>query len=171
MVRRQHQMWLPLWSSRSLRKNCSALKRKVQSLIRERKLKFEESDGPVGVEYSSGTKAKMTRQEKGAPREAVSKKAAMPEERVPITKTGRSETDCSLTTEGSKERSCKPNERQEKNTFQGSTQGLKRMPVKRNECEEQNLQTLKRRRILKGNEAWDGQIANVKNENTGISIC
>ena len=132
--------------------NCSALKCKVQSLIRERKLKFEESDGSVGVEYSSGTKAKMTRQEKGAPREAVFKKAAMPEERVPITKTGRSEAGCSLSTKGLI-RSCKPNERQEKNTFQGSTQGRERMFVKRNECEEHNSRTSKRRRILRGNKA------------------
>ena len=62
--------------------DCSALKRRVQSLIREGKLKFEELDGPVGVEYPSGTKAKITRQEKEAPREAVSKKAAMPKEKI-----------------------------------------------------------------------------------------
>ena len=83
--------------------DCSALKRRVQSLIREGKLKFEELDRPARVEYSSGTKAKMTRQEKEAPREAVFKKAAMPKEKTPITKTGRSEAGCSLTTEKSKE--------------------------------------------------------------------
>ena len=90
----------------------------------------------------------MTRQEKGAPKEAVSKKAVMPKEKAPITKIG-----CSLTTEGSKERPCEPSERQEKNTFQGSTQGLERMFVKQNECEEHNSQTSKRSRILRGNEA------------------
>ena len=133
--------------------NYSALKRKVRSLIRKEKLKFEKSDGPSEVECPYGTKAKMTRQEKEAPREAVFKKAAMPKEKVPITKIGRSEASYSLTTEGSKERSCEPNERQEKNTFQGSTQGLERMSVKRNECEEHNSRTSKRRRILRGNEA------------------
>ena len=121
-------------------------------------MKFEESDGPFGVEYPYGTKAKMRRQEKEAPRKAISKKAAIPREKVPITKTGRSEAGCSLTTKGSKERSCEPNERQEKNTFQGSTQGLERMSVKRNECvstliEEHNSRTFKRRRILGDNEA------------------
>ena len=83
--------------------NCSALNRKVQSLIREGKLKFEESDGPAGVEYLFGTKTKMTRQEKEILREAISKEATMPKEKVPITKTGKSEAGCSLTTEGSKE--------------------------------------------------------------------
>ena len=82
----------------------------------------------------------------------------MPKEKVPITKTGRSGAGCSLATKGSKERSCKPNEEQKKNTLQGSTQGLERMSDKRNEyvttlVEEHDSQTLKRRRILGGNKA------------------
>ena len=80
-------------------------------------MKFEESDGPVGVKYPSGTKAKMTRQEKEAPREVISKKVSMPKEKVPITKTGRSGAGSSLATKGSKERSCEPNGEQEKNTL------------------------------------------------------
>ena len=44
--------------------DCSALKRRVQSLIREGKLKFEESDRPAEVEYPSRAKVKMSKQEK-----------------------------------------------------------------------------------------------------------
>ena len=50
--------------------NCSSLKREVQSLIKDGKLKFEESDGPIGVEDPSRAKTKMRRQEKEAPMEA-----------------------------------------------------------------------------------------------------
>ena len=99
-------------------------------MIEEGKLKFEKSDGPAEVEYPSRAKAKMKRQEKEAPREVVSKKATMPNEKVPITKTGRSGAGCPLATKGSKKRSCEPNGEQEKNTFQGSTQGLERMSDK-----------------------------------------
>ena len=42
-------------------KNCSALKSKVQSLIKDGKLKFEESDVPVGVEDPSKAKTEMGR--------------------------------------------------------------------------------------------------------------
>ena len=100
----------------------------------------------------------MKRQEKEAPREVVSKKATMPNEKVPITKTGRSGAGYSLATKRSKERSCASNEEQEKNTLWDSAQGLERMSVKRNECvstliEEHNSRTFKRRRILGENEA------------------
>ena len=44
--------------------DCSALKRRVQSLIKEGKLKFEESDRPAEVEYPSREKAKMSKREK-----------------------------------------------------------------------------------------------------------
>ena len=44
--------------------DCSALKRRVQSLIREGKLKFEESDRPAEVEYPSRAKAKMQNERK-----------------------------------------------------------------------------------------------------------
>ena len=45
-------------------KNCIALKHKVQDLIDDGKLKFKESNGPVGVEDLFEVKAKMIRQEK-----------------------------------------------------------------------------------------------------------
>ena len=86
-------------------------------MIEEGKLKFEKSDEPAEVKYPSRAKAKMTRREKEAPREAVSKKATMPKEKVPITKIGRSGAGCSLATKGSKERSYELNGEQEKNTL------------------------------------------------------
>ena len=86
-------------------------------MIEEGKLKFEKSDGPAKVEYLSKAKAKMTRQEKDVPREAISKKATMPKEKVPITKIGRSGAGCSLATKRSKEHSCEPNREQERNTL------------------------------------------------------
>ena len=46
-------------------------------MIQNGKLKFEKSNGPAEVKYPSRAKAKMTIQEKEAPREAVSKKAKM----------------------------------------------------------------------------------------------
>ena len=101
--------------------DCTIFKNKVWNLIEEGKLKFEKSDEPAEVEYPSRAKAKMTRREKEALREAISKKATMPKEKVPITKTGRSGAGCSLATEGSKEWSCEPDEEQEKNTLQDST--------------------------------------------------
>ena len=68
-------------------------------MIEKGKLKFKKSDGPAEVEYPSRAKAKMTRQEKEAPREAISKKAAIPKEKVPITKTGKSGAGYLLATE------------------------------------------------------------------------
>ena len=67
------------------------------------KLKFEKSDEPAEVKYPSRAKAKMTRREKEAPREAIPKKAAMPKEKVPIAKVQKNEASSSPTTEGSKE--------------------------------------------------------------------
>ena len=91
-------------------KNCSALKRKVQSLIREGKLKFEESDGLAKVEYPSRTNVEMLKQEEETPKKANSEKTTMPKEKVPIAKAGSSST-----TERSKEQSCEPNtEKEEK---------------------------------------------------------
>ena len=43
------------------KENCNTLKRKVQSLIKDGKLKFEESDVPVGVEDPSKAKTEMGR--------------------------------------------------------------------------------------------------------------
>ena len=89
--------------------------------MKKGELKFEKSDEPAKVKCLSRAEAKMTRREKEAPRKAVSKKATMPKEKVPITKTGRSGASYSLATKGSKERSCEPNGEQKKNTLQGST--------------------------------------------------
>ena len=65
-------------------KNCITLKHKVQDLINNRKLTFEELNGPAEVEDLSRTKVEMARQEKETPREASPEKAAMPKEKVPI---------------------------------------------------------------------------------------
>ena len=118
---RPHRSPFPKWYDVNIRcdyhfgvpchsiEDCTIFKNKVKNLIEEGKLKFEKSDGPTKVEYPSRAKAKMTRQEKEAPREAVFKKATMPKEKVPITKIGRSGAGCSLATKGSKKRSCEPN--------------------------------------------------------------
>ena len=58
-------------------KNCIALKHKIQDLINLGKVKFEESDGPVGVEDLFEAKVEMIRQEEKAPREAGSRKATI----------------------------------------------------------------------------------------------
>ena len=100
----------------------------------------------------------MPRHEKEVPRGARLGKAAIPKEKVPIAKVRKNETGFSLTTEGSKERSCKPNREEEKKALQDLAQGLERIFVEQNECvttfiEEHNSRTLKRRRILGDNEA------------------
>ena len=82
---------------------CSSLKREVQSLIKEGKLKFKESDGPVGVEDPSKAKTEMRRPEKEAPREASFGKATMPKDKVPVAKIKKkSEAGYSITTKGLK---------------------------------------------------------------------
>ena len=53
-------------------KNCTALKHEVHSLIKDGKLKFAESNGPVRVEDLFEAKAEMISQEEKAPREAGS---------------------------------------------------------------------------------------------------
>ena len=90
-------------------KNYTALKQKVRDLINDGKLKFEELDGPVGVEDLFEAKAEMIRQEEKAPREAGSRKAAIRRDEVSISKVGRGETEGSSTTESSKERLCELN--------------------------------------------------------------
>ena len=90
-------------------KNCTALNHKVQDLINDGKLKFEESDGPVEVEDLFETKAKMIRQEEKAPREVGSRKAAIQRDEVSVSKVERGEAEGSSTTERSKERLCKLN--------------------------------------------------------------
>ena len=69
-----------------LTKNCSSLKHKVQSLIKDGKLKFEESDGPVGAKDPSRAKTEMKGQEKETIKEASSRKATMPRDKVPVAK-------------------------------------------------------------------------------------
>ena len=66
--------------------NYSSLKHEVQSLIKEGKLKFEESDGPVGVEDPSWAKIELRRKKKVAPRKASSRKATMLRDKVPVAK-------------------------------------------------------------------------------------
>ena len=58
-------------------------------MIKEGKLKFKESDEPVGIEDPSRAKTKMKRQEKKALREASSGKATMPWDKVPVAKIKR----------------------------------------------------------------------------------
>ena len=84
-------------------KNCIALKREVQGLIKDGKLKFEESDEPIGVEDLFEAKAKMIRQKGKAPKEEGSRKAAIQRDEVSISKVGRSKAKGLSTTERSKE--------------------------------------------------------------------
>ena len=60
-------------------------------MIKDGKLKFEESERPVGVEDPSRAKTKMRKQEKEAPREASSGKATIPRDKVPVVKIKKSE--------------------------------------------------------------------------------
>ena len=83
-------------------KNCTALNHKVQDLINDGKLKFEESDGPVGVEDLFEAKAEMIRQKKKAPREAGSRKAVIRRDEVFISKVRRGKAEGSLLLKGRK---------------------------------------------------------------------
>ena len=112
--------WVPLWppfskwyntnvqcdyhagNSSHLTENCNSLKREVQSLIKDGKLKFEESNGPVGVEDPSRAKTKMRRQEKEASREASSWKTTMPRDKILVVKIKKNEARCLVTIERSK---------------------------------------------------------------------
>ena len=93
--------------------NCTALKHKVQDLINDVKLNFEDLDRPVEVKGLSRTNVKMTRQEKEIPKEANFGKAAIPKGKVPFFKVRRSEEGSSLTTEGSIELSREPSGEEE----------------------------------------------------------
>ena len=72
--------------------NCTALKHKVQDLINDGKLKFEDLDRPIEVKDPSRAKVKMMRQKKETPKEANFEKTTMPKEKVAIAKTGSSST-------------------------------------------------------------------------------
>ena len=95
--------------------NCTSLKSKVQELINDGKLTFEDLDGPTEVKDPSKTKVKIPKQEEEILREPNFGKTTMPKEKVPIAKAGSSST-----TKGSKERSCEPDGEQEKSTFRDS---------------------------------------------------
>ena len=95
-------------------KNCTALKWKVQNLINDGKLNFEDLDRPSEVKGPSRINVEMTRQEKETPKEANFEKAALPKEKVPIAKVRKSEASSSSTTEGSKEWLGEPNREEEK---------------------------------------------------------
>ena len=64
--------------------NCTLLKSKVQELINNGKLTFEDLDGPAEVKDPSRAKVEMARQKHGAPRETSLGKAAMSNEEVPM---------------------------------------------------------------------------------------
>ena len=130
--------------------NCTTFKHKVQDLINDVKLNFEDLDRPVEVKGPSRTNVEMTRQEKETLKEANFGKAAMPKEKVPIAKVRRNEAGSSSTLEGSKERSCEPNGEEEKKVLQDLVQNLERILNEQNEYiimlrREHNGQTLKQR--------------------------
>ena len=129
--------------------NCTGLKHKVQDLINDGKLKFEDFDRPAEVEDSFGEKVEMMRQEKKTTNEANFEKVVMPKEKVPIAKVRRSEASSSSTTEGSKEQSGEPNGKEEKKVLQDLVRNLERILNEQNEYitmlrEEHNGRTLKR---------------------------
>ena len=126
-------------------KNCTALKHKVQDLINDGKLTFEDLDRSAEVKDLSRTKGEMTRQKKETPKKANFEKTTMPKEKVPIAKAGSSST-----IEGSKERSCEPNGEEEKRVLQDLVRNLERILNEQNEYittlrGEHNGQSLKRR--------------------------
>ena len=77
-------------------------------------MKFEEPNGPAGLEDPLRARVNMTRQKRETPKEASTEKAKMPMDRVPIAKIGKSEAGHWQTTEGSKEQMCKPIEKKRK---------------------------------------------------------
>ena len=94
--------------------NCIALKYKVQKLINDGKLTFEDLDGPAEIKDPSRAKVEIARQEHGVPKEASPRKAAIPRDEVLIAKVEKDETNGSLTTKRSEERLCESN-KEEKN--------------------------------------------------------
>ena len=90
-------------------KNCTSLKYRVQELINDGKLTFEDLDRPVEVENPSRTKVGIAIQEHGAPKEASPEKATIPRNDVSIAKDEKEEANGSLTTEGSKAQLCSSN--------------------------------------------------------------
>ena len=99
-------------------KNCTSLKSKVQELINDRELTFEDLNRTAEVKDPFRAKAKMTRREKEAPSEASLGKAAIPRDEVPIAKVGKDGASGSLTTEGSKAQLYSSNIEEEEKTLQ-----------------------------------------------------
>ena len=72
-------------------------------MIKDEKLKFEESNGPARVEDPSRAKAEVIRQENEAQIEVSFRKAIIPTDEVSIAKDKKGEASGSLTTKRSKE--------------------------------------------------------------------
>ena len=83
--------------------NYTELKHKIQDLINDGKLKFEDLDRPVEVKDPSRAKAETTRQKKKTSKEIRSQKMAIQRDEVSISKVGRGEAEGSSTTKKSKE--------------------------------------------------------------------
>ena len=133
-----------------LTKNCTAFKHKVQDLINDGKLNFEDLDSPAEVEDLSRVEVETTRQEKETAEKENFRKAAIPKEKVPIAKFQKSEVGSSSTTEGSKERLGNPNGKEKKKVLQDLVRNLERIFNEQNEYitmlrKKHNGQTLKRR--------------------------
>ena len=96
-------------------------------MIKDGKLKFEESSWLVGVEDLYEAKAEMTRQEEKSPREAGSRKATIQRDEVSISKVGRGKTEGSSTTERSKEQLCELNREEENKTLYHMIRELEQM--------------------------------------------
>ena len=125
--------------------NYTSLKSKVQELINDGELTFEDLDGPAEVKDPSRTKVEVPKQEEETSKEPSFKKTAMPKEKVPIAKVG-----FLLTTKGSKKQSCEPNGEEEKKVLQELVRNLERILNEQNEYittlrGEHNGQSLKRR--------------------------
>ena len=102
MVQYPHSMRLPRGNPSHLTENCTSLNYRVQELINDGELTFEDLDGPVEVKDLSRAKVEIARQEHGVPREASPRKNAIPRDEVLITKVEKDGASGSLTTEGSK---------------------------------------------------------------------
>ena len=127
-------------------------------MIKDGKLKFEESDRSVGVEDLFEAKPEMIRQEEKALRKAGSGKAAIPRDEVSISKDKRCEVSGSLTTKRSKERLCKPNKEEKKETLQNMIRELELMLKEQKEYstalrEEYHRQTLGQGQTLENDDA------------------
>ena len=89
--------------------NCTSLKSKVQKLINDGKLTFEDLDGPAEVKNLFRVKVGIAIQEHGVPREASLGKPAIPKDEVSIAKDEKEEANSLLTTKGSKAQLCGSN--------------------------------------------------------------